>query len=551
MARVNPESSFEASARHLFRHINDVTALRFNPLVRQYFIAGLRPDESALERVHAKILKLAEKFCIETASAGQAIRSRRQRAIVASLCACEAPEKTAARLNVSRTQYYRERSAISSRIARALKIEAETKTSHFVGDDPLRMLFKRAESLRDAGHAGEAVRILEDCHRAAADDVEKSVVSLLLAEELVFLGSHVPAKELLARSDDMAYRMEASGASEWLRDCWTLNRARLQSQLNCDARAGSALESLARRRLAERRSDDVTFDAVFLAGEQYRNWGRYNDARAMLRSLQTMEYRPSSAVAKRRIATSLLAAYCAEQSSDEFEVIEPSFRDAFELSVTGGTVVGAMLAAAGLIVRDAALGRDDEAYARAHEALAMTNGVDFNGFLGYIVAQIVSALVATRYWRGVNPLLFEAERLTPPGSLGQALIKHAQGTFFMRTGRRELADEAMVEALDVAKRLGNRRIEGVILRDRASALSNSRGVGDRREQMQEAVSLLERYGSFDDLQLTYAAAATVLGERRFARLARQGPHERPGLRARGTLDASRIRPLRFPMPPAS
>jgi hypothetical protein len=278
---------------------------------------------------------------------------------------------------------------------------------------------------------------------------------------------------------------------------------------------------LAKRRIGERRADDVTFDAVFLCGEQYRGSGRYGEARTMLRHLRAMEQKLSSSIAKRRIAISLLAAYCAEGSTDEFGLAEQSLRDALELSISSGTVVGALLAMCGLIYHEATSGRDDEAYAMAHEALRMGKGVDFDGFLGFIAADVVGSLLRTRFWRAAFPLLFEAEKLTAPDSLARVLLKQAQGSFLLRTGRRDKARAIMLEAYSAAKNLGNRRLEGLILRERAIALSGSSPDADRIEFIREAVALIEQYGSTGDLLVTYDTAARILADRRSLRLARQ------------------------------
>jgi hypothetical protein len=48
MPQANPNRSFEAASRHLFRHINDVDALRSNPLVNTFSLRfkGKRDDNA-------------------------------------------------------------------------------------------------------------------------------------------------------------------------------------------------------------------------------------------------------------------------------------------------------------------------------------------------------------------------------------------------------------------------------------------------------------------------------------------------------------------------
>lgn len=533
MPRANPEGSFDASARHLFRHITDAKALRRNPLARTYF-AGESGGRATLKTFHAEILRIADALGEQLRAQGRRTQAARQREIVAALCAGEDSAQTAARLKISRSHYYRERHAICNGIAQALKRANQPHDTRFaVGDDPLWLLFSRAESLRDAGRSHEAVRLLEDAHQRIADDFTKSTVSLGLAEELVFLGQRERARELLGRSRHLSEQQERV-ASEWLHDTWALNAARLESQLSGEADAGRALELIAKRRIAARRSDDVTLDAVFLTGEWYRSCGRYEAARAMLRRLQAMDARYLNAVPKRRIATLLLAAWCAENGTDELDVVEQSLRDALELAISGGTVVGALLAMAGLVRHEAAHGRDGAAYAMAHEAVRAAQGVDFNGFLGFVGVEIIGALLQTRYWRAVDPLLFEIERLAAPGTL--ATLKHEQATFLLRTGRRETAAELMGEALALARRLGNKRAEALILRDRALAFSDA-------ELMRDAITLVERHGSKDDLSQTYDVATRLLRDRRSLRLARQARESKPAVK--GVREVVRVEPLRL------
>jgi hypothetical protein len=544
MPRIDPTASFEVAARHLFRHFNDAALLRANPLLRRFFIeTAVDSPGTVLNEVHAYAIAVTDELCTALESKGLARQAARRREIVAALCAGEEPVKTAARLRVSRSHYYRERHAVSVGIARALNGAATTHASRVVmSDDPLRLLFKRAETLRDAGFSRAAVDVLESAYGAVADASPKATVGLALAEELVFFGNHDRARALLAQSGG-AHKDSEADASDWLRETQTLYRARLQSQLSRDSGGVFALETLAKRRIAERRSDDVTYDAVFLTGEGYRNAGRFGDAKRMLRRLQAMDGTYLRAIPKRQIGVLLLEAYCAEASDDELRLAEQSFRDALELSVASGTVVGALLAMAGLIAHDAARGRDEAAYTTARQALQMAKSVDFNGFLGFVMVEIVGAMLKTRYWRAIDPLVFEVERFAAPRALGRALLKQAQATFFMRMGRPKQAHQALSEGFALAKKLGNRRIEGLILRDRALALVDSKAGPERADLMREAVDLVERYGSFNDLTVTYDAAARVIGDRRSLQQARQ--LGAASLHGRAVRTSVRVEPLRL------
>ncbi|MBV8281995.1 MAG: hypothetical protein JO347_08025, partial [Candidatus Eremiobacteraeota bacterium] len=179
MPRANPERSFDASVRHLFRHIDDEGALRHNPLLRPYFRMENGGRKGVLGAIRADILAITEAICDELRAKGLELQARRRREIVAALCAGKTAAATAAGLGISRSHYYRERQLISSRIARALGETASTRDARaVVRDDALRLLLRRSESLRDGGASKEAVRALEDGYARIVDDLAKSAVGL-------------------------------------------------------------------------------------------------------------------------------------------------------------------------------------------------------------------------------------------------------------------------------------------------------------------------------------------------------------------------------------
>lgn len=69
--RANPDRSFDAACRHLFRHLRDPSELRRNPLLKGYFTEILtgpgkvRSDRAAAESVRAAVRRCAER-CLQT-----------------------------------------------------------------------------------------------------------------------------------------------------------------------------------------------------------------------------------------------------------------------------------------------------------------------------------------------------------------------------------------------------------------------------------------------------------------------------------------------------
>ena len=168
MPHADPSSSFEAASRHLFRHIKDVDALRTNPIVRPFFGHVGKSSASVIPRIHAAILSKSAEISACSEARFQA-RACRRNEIVVALCAGRTASETAARFGISIHHYYRERRAICTLIVRALIAEAEQRPKRFEISDPLRLLFARAEALRDQGFAGRAVGVLEDALSRLSD----------------------------------------------------------------------------------------------------------------------------------------------------------------------------------------------------------------------------------------------------------------------------------------------------------------------------------------------------------------------------------------------
>jgi hypothetical protein len=104
----------ERSAKHLFRHLHDVSALRKNPIARSYCQMGL-------QHLHAAVRTAAEQCRDDELRDGHDERAARQYSIVALHCLeRRALREVASRLGVSVRQCYRDRAEICGRIAAIL-----------------------------------------------------------------------------------------------------------------------------------------------------------------------------------------------------------------------------------------------------------------------------------------------------------------------------------------------------------------------------------------------------------------------------------------------
>jgi tetratricopeptide (TPR) repeat protein len=524
MPRANPESSFEVAARHLFRHLNDVKSLRYNPLVRSMHVGAENggADRAVLLAVHERILMEASALCKDHAAAGSKLRAHRQYAIVAALCAGEPAAVTATRLRLSRRQYYRERRIVCIRVSHALaQVGSGGATRSEVGD-PLRLLLARAEALLDQGFARRAVDLLSAARAGLPEGGARSAVQLRLADALISLGSASRAERLLAEcSADAGAHKRGDPTDQWLHDRQLLVSARLAMETGRNADAGFALESLARRRGAAEDADEEALDALLECGNWYCQNGSFSRARRMLDRARDISRRLPHAAAHRQIAMTLLAAHCAEDSIDEFGLEHHWLSEALALSISNGSACGMLEAMNGLMGYFVSTGRDDEVYALAKESLCIAQDAEGTRVLADVGIEIATMMLRTRHWRSIDPLLFEVEKLAQPDTLRWAILKHLQGNFLMRGGRYDRARAPLLGAYEAARRVSNPRLESIVLRDLAVVLHRAGSVTEGIEFMKHAVELAEDYSGIWSLWNTYEAAARLLTDRRIVRLARQ------------------------------
>jgi hypothetical protein len=442
MPRANPESSFEVAARHLFRHLNDVKSLRYNPLVRSMHVGAENggADRAVLLAVHERILMEASALCKDHAAAGSKLRAHRQYAIVAALCAGEPAAVTATRLRLSRRQYYRERRIVCVRVSHALAQVGSGGAARSEVGDPLRLLLARAEALLDQGFARRAVDLLSAARAGLPEGGARSAVQLRLADALISLGSASRAERLLAEcSADAGAHKRGDPTDQWLHDRQLLVSARLAMETGRNADAGFALESLARRRGAAEDADEEALDALLECGNWYCQNGSFSRARRMLDRARDISRRLPHAAAHRQIAMTLLAAHCAEDSIDEFGLEHHWLSEALALSISNGSACGMLEAMNGLMGYFVSTGRDDEVYALAKESLCIAQDAEGTRVLADVGIEIATMMLRTRHWRSIDPLLFEVEKLAQPDTLRWAILKHLQGNFLMRGGRYDRA----------------------------------------------------------------------------------------------------------------
>jgi tetratricopeptide (TPR) repeat protein len=523
MPRANPESCLETAARHLFRHLNDWNALRQNPLVRALRLQAKKAanDEAVLAEVHRRILAIAKLFCNESASTGSETAARRQLEIVVALCRGEAPVHTAARLDLSRRQYYRERRVICLRLSRALLRDGGDRLMRFEVADELRLNLARAEALVDLGFSLRAADLLENVRSSIPSGIESVAVDLRLADTFMSLGLTDRAQEILRICGAATPHSNGDPAARSIDDVRVLMEARLAIETGRDADAGSALESLVRRRVFAAQASEESLTAILECGNWCCQNGKFARARRMLRHAQDLTQRLPHLAPKHQIGIALLAAHCAEDSVDEFGLEHHWLREALMLSTAHGSTCGMLEALHGLMNYHASTSNADEVYALANESLRVARCTEGTRILADTGIEVATMILRTRFWRTAEPLIFEVEKLTHYGTLRWTILKHLQGSYLLRRGRYEAGEAALQAAYEITKRTNNRRLKSIVVRDLAVALHANGSAHRGAELMKHAVELAEGYSGLWSLWNTYEVAARLLGDRRLIRLARQ------------------------------
>ena len=483
MPRANPESAFEVAVRHLFRHVRDVDALRRNPLVHTFFANTLKVQDGAvLREIHDRILGESAKLCNKPKE--PALQARRRHAIIVALCAGESVPDTIVRLGLSRRHYYRERHAISTDVSRAIMQTTPKAVTGVELGDPLRLLITRAEGLVDQGFANKAATLLEEAWSCAPDGGTKSALRFELAAALVAGGHTDRAADLLMKAVVSPVEPKAEYVDDCLRDRQVLAEATLAMEIGRDGEARCTLEQLAKRQLFDDRADETALDTILRCGDWYCGCARLPEARRMLdhaRRLYRRLVRPS---VRLQIGISLLSANCAEDASNEFSLERHWLKEALTLSISSGSAERALDAISSLIFYYVSVGCDDEAYAYAKYGLAIAKTTEGSRLLEMMGVQIAVMLVRTRHWRSVDTLLFEVEKFALPKSFRWGLLKQAQGSFLTRAGRYRDAQSPLLQAYEIARSVKNRKLEGIVLRERAGRAAPYR-LDNRKHRLDE------------------------------------------------------------------
>lgn len=524
MPQANPNRSFEIASRHLFRHINDITALRLNPLVNTLIDRfEPRPDGNAgLPELHSRILKIARDAVRKNANNSTKARAQREEQIVTALCRGERWQTTARRLRLSERQYYRERRAIRERVSQELLKELGSESAHVRMNDALLFLLAQAAALADQGFPLKAASVLQDAMSSLPEGGARCVVNSALARTLLSCDLPSRASELMNEcSAKVAELHNNDDPSGWVRDHVLHTKALVAREKGDHDIVAAAFETLAKRRNAEQRADEESVTAAYESGVWYGVIGRFDKARTMLAQARQLNRRLAHRVPRLEISLMLLAARCADDPDFELSLQYKWLSEARVYSIATGSAQGAVDAIGGLLYYHASTGKNEAIYSLSEEGLQIAKATESILLLQIVSNQIIQSVLKTPRWRAVDPLIFDIANYVELGSFQWAMLRRLQGIFYRRTGQLEAATIALKDALSFLQAAGDKGLMALILRQLALVQKQAGAMTESFDSIRQAVHLAEGNSNASALCATYEAAAEILKERRFSRLARQ------------------------------
>lgn len=531
--RAQPAKSWDAAWRHLFRHIDEPKELRRNPIacgfLRGAAYAG-ECDERAARIIRAFILESLGDEELSQLSLGNAERARRCRAIVEEHILGHRPARAiAAELHISRMQLYRERRAICQRLARAL-----SDAGHRAGrqierlSDAPSAAIAHAKALVQRFSIDRAVSLTDDLARNAAEP-QARIEALCTGADTLTVELQFDAAQ---RGLNAARALISSDAAQF-GDSLALYAARIEFAMARLALAkgaarearrisAAALEELRRQSLRDERERSIAFDELMQSATLALREGRFRRFREHFSAAHAVYDRLREPRPAQKAQLFLLAGLLFEERSEN-----ESFGNARWMLATAADTarrngllaleLDATLSAAGVLAYGA--GDTEGALREAQPALAAVLRTKNRPLIGTacpFVAVIHNerrefAAAATLVELGLR---YGARDVFADGAM-HAIAAHT----YLGLGNYARAGRHAGEAATLAKRLGNRRMRGAVLRISA-LVHHARRDADAGGEIEEAVDLLERHGSWDSLRQAYRASAAITGNTEHARRAK-------------------------------
>jgi hypothetical protein len=534
---VDSDASFNAAAKHLFRHLHEARALRKNPLVRRFFenpeIGGLpgSRDRAVLARIHELVRRAADEFRDADLAAGDDERALRHHAIVTlGLLQRRSMQEVAASLGLSEGYCYRERAAICRRIA-AYFHEPEQEDvpalEYLPSLNEFSVIADRTRQFATLGDAGDAFRACDELVRFASSPeqrVEALRISALTAlgfgESRRALEAHALARRIAGEDRELP-----SPVRETIRASLDLIAYKLALHFSDSdlalRNAQSAVAQLEAIRQTAPGTRELYVEALYELGVARATSGDVEGAYDNIAAAEANlgHVRLSSSRVRSRIMILLwrlrthLLTNCRMWYPSQQRV--QGLMSAFEQAYAAGLYIEAASALVALGEARAYAGRDDEALRVSRLALLLANQHPNKRMRAQFAIMVAALLGPTRHWRYGFSLLPESNRL-------DACDTDHRELFSYLCASRALRDHAFKDAWNLADATGERSEYAALTVSRrligAAAAHKLERRRDAYALVEAALPAAEKIGA-PLMKGAFSVAARVTGEARYERRA--------------------------------
>lgn len=534
MPRKEAISSFDAAAKHLFRHLHEPRALERNPILRRFFegstatdVDRVRAERAGLERVHRLLRRAAERFRDHDAAGGESLRAFRQYTIVTQQCFERRPlREVAGALGISPQHCYRERAAICRRLARYLAdCDDAPVTNHLPKLDPFQFLVDRARlaaTRSDRAAAFDECDALVSAAPSPPQKIEALRISGAISGEMGDLDraqeAHTAALHLRDEFSDRereSWFDVASGSIALLGSDLAYSRADTAGALREAKKAVAHLERAAET--GEPYVNELYVEGLWQLGATFWNFGELGASYEAIGLANTNLHRvrAQSFPLRARVINSLwkLRNHSLISSESWYPLAQrlEGLAKGFELASISGALLDGRDSLIAMVQCHAFAGNDDEALEVARFTLTFVGRHPSETVRVHVRVQLAMVLLSTRYWE-YGLALVESQPLDLCDGYHRALVAYLNLERALRRGAYERAVYLLGEgseadrypALVVRRQLAAAAV--------ASALQRER---DARALIEATLPAAEDLGSALILRDACRLAAKITGDRRF------------------------------------
>jgi len=543
MPLVDPNVSFEVSARHLFRHLSDPKQLRRNPLVRRFFEHAVwgrftRDDERrAVSLIRELVVRGAERYRNSSvgASVSREAAYRRHTIAVLHCLGGEPLESVAIRLGISKRQCYRERQEVVNRIAEYVRAY-EDRSKPDIGSalNEFQLVMDRAAGRGELGDLDRALRDYDDviasdpspahkiealCKRAEAllehGDLQQSQASLAQARDLLRFQTF--SSEVVEAATSAHVHLATSKLS-WSAGRFDEDSSSLQYALACIDPVASAGGDRVRELLAEVLL--ALCDRSLTRGEfglAHEHLVRTEAALAGVRVPPPMRRFDAMVASWSLGAKDVRFEGASTRHLSRYEALE-------ELSALARSFISprrSIRLAQAFMQHHASSGDHEEASSWARKALLLAKEHREKRALAGVSLGVADWMSMTPQWAQAAGLLSAADGVFPAGSPDWILLQGLWAEYALQAKR---YPEAVARAVDVeqaSRRMGNVRFAAAARTTIALAAHALGKQGDAKEQVHAALDVIDDFGTPWTRWTAYQAAATITGDRRHRRTANE------------------------------